>query len=289
MIYSIENEYLKVSVQDKGAELQSILGSDGIEYLWQGDPKYWSGRAYNIFPYVARLTEGRYSLDGRIYQMAIHGIARYRVFRPAVQEKTRLVMELAADEETLAIYPRNFVFRVCYALEGNCLVQTYQVENRDEKTMYFGLGGHPGFQVPGKFEDFRFRFEPECAPQRVILNDACFTTGELVDYPLEEGRYIPLRHELFDRDAIVLKGMSSTVVLESPKSGYRVAVSCPGMQYIGLWHKPKTDAPFVCIEPWCSLPAREGILTVFEEQPDLISLEPGKTYENVWTITPSRD
>ncbi len=285
MIFTIENEYLQVSVQDKGAELYSVLGANGTEYLWQGDPQYWSGRAYNIFPYVARLTQGCYELDGRLYHMAIHGIARYRVFRPVAQEKTRLVLELAADEDTLAIYPRNFVFRVCYELVGNQLVQTYQVENRDERTLYFGLGGHPGFNVPGNFRDYRFRFQPECAPKRVGFNDDCFTTGELTDYPLEEGRFLNLRHDLFDRDVIVLKGMSSKVVLESTTSDYRVEVTYPGMQYLGLWHKPKTDAPFVCIEPWCSLPARENTRTVFEEQEDLISLAPGKVYENRWTMT----
>ncbi len=283
MIYSIENEFLKVSVQDKGAELQSILGANGTEYLWQGDPKYWTGRAYNIFPFVGRLTEGRYLMDGENHEMAIHGIARYRVFQVAAQEKDRLVMELASDEETYAIYPRHFVFRVIYALEGSTLVQTYQVENRDGKTMYFGLGGHPGFNVPGKFEDYRFRFEPECQPQRMLFSDDCFIT-EAEDYPLEENKYIYLRHDLFDRDAIVLRGISRKVVLESTTGDYRVAVSYPGMPYVGLWHKPMTDAPYVCVEPWCSLPAKAGTLTVFEQKEDLISLEAGKTYENVWTV-----
>lgn len=283
MIYSIENEFLKVSVQDKGAELQSILGANGTEYLWQGDPKYWSGRAYNIFPFVGRLTEGRYLMDGENHEMAIHGIARYRVFQVASQEKDRLVMELASDEETYAIYPRHFLFRVIYALEGNTLVQTYQVENKDEKTMYFGLGGHPGFNVPGEFTDYRFRFEPECRPQQMLFSDDCFIT-QPVDYPLEENKYIRLRHDLFDRDAIVLQNISRKVVLESVSGDYRVAVSYPGMPYVGLWHKPMTDAPYVCVEPWCSLPAKAGKLTVFEEKEDLISLEAGKTYENIWTI-----
>ncbi len=286
MIYSIENEFLKVSVQDKGAELQSILGANGTEYLWQGDPKYWAGRAYNIFPFVGRLTEGRYLMDGENHQMAIHGIARYRVFQVAAQEKDRLVMELASDEETYAIYPRHFVFRVIYALEGNTLVQTYQVENRDEKTMYFGLGGHPGFNVPGKFEDYRFRFEPDCQPQRLLFSDDCFITVP-EEYPLEENKYINLRHDLFDRDAIVLQNVSRKVVLESVNGDYRVEVSYPGMPYVGLWHKPLTDAPYVCVEPWCSLPSTAGELTVFEEKKDLISLEAGKTYENVWTIAVS--
>ena len=50
--------------------------------------------------------------------------------------------------------------------------------------MYFGLGGHPGFNVPlteGKrFEDYRLRFENPCHPQNVSFNEACFVTGKQV-------------------------------------------------------------------------------------------------------------
>ena len=51
---------------DAGAQLLSIRASDGTECLWQGDPAYRSDRAPNLFPYVARLTEGKYYLDGQL-------------------------------------------------------------------------------------------------------------------------------------------------------------------------------------------------------------------------------
>lgn len=40
MLHTICNEQLSVCVQEKGAELQSILGCDGTQYLWQGAPQY---------------------------------------------------------------------------------------------------------------------------------------------------------------------------------------------------------------------------------------------------------
>ena len=58
MLAHIENEFLQVTISDAGAELMSIRSADGTEYLWQGDAAYWSDRAPNIFPYVARLTDG---------------------------------------------------------------------------------------------------------------------------------------------------------------------------------------------------------------------------------------
>lgn len=287
MNHTIQNEFLTVTVARKGGELQSILGADGTEYLWQGDPAYWPDRALNIFPYVARLTEGAYDLDGQRHHMAIHGIAPYREFTPVAQEQTRLVLELKSDEETFREYPRAFAFRIVYALEGSTLSVIYEVENRDGKTMYFGLGGHPGFQVPfagGAFEDYRLRFLTSCAPQRVGFTEACFLSGEDAPYPLEDG-CISLHHDLFDEDAIVLKNMSHAVTLEGPAGGHSVTVSYPQMDYLGIWHMPKTDAPYVCIEPWSSLPSTQDKIAVFEEQADLISLAPGKTYQNKWSIS----
>ena len=34
MFYTIQNDYLKVTVNSLGAELHSIQSADGTEYLW---------------------------------------------------------------------------------------------------------------------------------------------------------------------------------------------------------------------------------------------------------------
>lgn len=54
MNYTIFNDFLEVTVSDVGAELMSVKSKkDGTEYLWQGDPAFWAGRAYNLSPYAA--------------------------------------------------------------------------------------------------------------------------------------------------------------------------------------------------------------------------------------------
>ena len=290
MLHTIQNEYLTVTAEEEGAQLQSILGADGTEYLWQGDPAYWSDRAPNLFPYVARLTRGRYRLDGREYAMPIHGLAPYSRFDGSVVSEREMCFTLRSDEQTRKAYPREFTFVIRYTLEDNSLHVTFQVENRDEKTMYFGLGGHPGFRVPlvpGRdFSDYRLRFEEACAPFRVGFTEDCFLNGQDTPFPLENGNALPLAHSLFDQDAIVLRDMARQVTLETDGDGHGVTVSFPQMPYLGIWHMPKTDAPYVCIEPWCSLPSFSGQTAVFEEQKDLIYLDPGQVYRNRWTITP---
>lgn len=62
-------------------------------------------------------------------------------------------------------------------------------------------------------------------------------------------------------------------------------VSYPQMPYIGIWHTPGTEAPFVCIEPWSSLPSRENVVEEFSRKKDLIHLAPGRSCKTTWCIT----
>lgn len=288
MISTIENEYLRVRISDRGAELSSIQTKDGTEYLWQGDEKYWADRALNLFPYIARLTDGKYTLEGRTYEMTIHGFVNDSVL--SVEEKggDRVVFQLTESEKTLKMYPFGFVYRVTYELEGRCLKVTFSVENPNGRTMYFGLGGHPGFCVPLEkglsFEDYYLQFSEAGNPVRVGFSPACFLNGEDREYPLAGGDRILLSHDLFDEDAVVLKGMAKQVTLRSDQGSRAIRVSYPQMDYLGIWHMPFTDAPYVCIEPWSSLPSRQDVVEDLAVQPGLIHLPAGDSYGNNLTI-----
>ena len=295
MIYTIENEALKVQISDRGAEMMSIQTKDGTEYLWQGDEKYWGDRALNLFPYIARLTEGKYTLDGQTYHMDIHGFVKTSVLVPEEQKADRITLKLTQNEETLAQYPFDFIYRIRYELDGNRLGIVFSVTNSNDRTMYFGIGGHPGFQVPLEdglsFEDYFLEFESEGqsgtgaqTPVRIGFSPTCFLNGKDEPWPLEKGCRIPLRHDLFDDDAIVLSHTPKTVVLRSEKGGRGVRVCFPQMPYIGFWHAVKKPAPYVCIEPWSSLPSRQDVVEELSEQPGLIHLEGKGVYRNLWSI-----
>lgn len=288
MIYTIENDKLRVQVSDRGAELWSIQTKDGTEYLWQGDEKYWKDRALNLFPYIARMTQGRYTVGGSTYEMTIHGFVNYSVLEVEAQEADRIVFKLTQSEETLKMYPFDFVYRVTYALEGDRLNVRFSVENPNDRTMYFGIGGHPGFNVPLdgdlSFEDYYLQFDDPENPVRVGISPTCFVDGSDKEYPLTDGGKIPMSHSLFDEDAIVLTKMSRAVTLKSDRSDRAVRVEYPQMDYVGFWHMPHTDAPYVCIEPWSSLPSRQDVVEDLATQPGLIHLEAGAAYENCWSI-----
>ena len=203
MLYTIENSEIRVQISDMGAELQSIcLKADGSEYLWQGDKTFWSGRAYNLFPICGRLSEGKYTYAGKTYEMNLHGFARKTGVRT-----------------------------------------TFIVKNLDERTMIFAVGGHPGFQVPltkgEAFEDYYLEFDCPKPARAIVMSPTCYTTRATEPFALEGGKILPLRHDLFDNDAIVLQDMCKAITLKSKKSSKEVRLEYPDMNYLGLWHAPK--------------------------------------------------
>ena len=70
MIHTIENDYLRVSVDDHGAELCSIFDKvHNREVIWQADPAYWKRHAPVLFPNVGRHFEDHYRINGVEYTL----------------------------------------------------------------------------------------------------------------------------------------------------------------------------------------------------------------------------
>ena len=288
MEFTLKNEKLSLTVSSLGAEMRSLQTADGTEYLWQGDPKYWGDRAPNLFPFIGRLTNNTYKYLGKVYPMTIHGFAAAKEFVAVEQSQTRLVMELRSDAALKESYPFDFSLQIGYELKDAQVDITFRVENLGENTMPFGIGGHPGFNVPlaeGEcFEDYEIEFSVPCCPDRVGFSPAVYMNGHDEIYPLREERFLDLRHDLFDEDAIILKNMAREVTLRSRISGRGVQVTYPDLPYLGIWHWPKTDAPYVCIEPWTSLPARQDVVEEFTCKSDMLQLPKSQVYETTWSI-----
>ena len=54
--FTIENEYLKVTVTTWGAQVKSVIRkSDGVEHIWQADKSHWGYHAPILFPPPADL------------------------------------------------------------------------------------------------------------------------------------------------------------------------------------------------------------------------------------------
>lgn len=288
MQHTIKNEKLCVVINSFGAEMNSIKSMDGTEYLWQPDPEIWDMQALNLFPYIARMTKESYVYDGKTYHMKIHGFINQVELEAIPVSESEITFAYESNDETREQYPFEFRYEITYRLEDNKLKIENKVISRDEKRMFFGIGGHPGFRVPLEdglaFTDYRLEFANETHPGKVVFTPDCFLSGKEEVFPLAEGKILPLRHDLFDQDAIVLKNASRCVSICSDKGKKAVKVSFPDYPVVGFWHMPKMEAPYVCIEPWSSLPSRQDIVEDISQQTDLIALDAGGTYLNHWEI-----
>ncbi len=287
MLRIIDNSKIKLAVADAGGEMMSILYKDA-EYLWQGDEKYWNERAINLFPITGRLKDGIYTYQEKTYHMGIHGFIRRTELECIFNSGTKLVFELKANAMTRAEYPFEFSYKVAYELNDNTIEISYIVTNLDTKPIYFCLGGHPGFNVPidgaGKFSDYYLEFGEQTEIKKVEFDSACLITGREEPYQLKKGAILPLSHELFRNDAIFFTDMSREVTLKSNMTQRTVKLRYDGMKYLGLWHKPKSDAPYLCIEPWSALPSYGDRVDDLAGKRDVITLAKDGIYINRWSI-----
>ena len=80
-IYELTNGVISAKVRTQGAELISLRkNSTGQEYMWSGNPEYWSRVSPVLFPFVGKLKEQQYTYKGTIYQPKPHGFARDMCF-----------------------------------------------------------------------------------------------------------------------------------------------------------------------------------------------------------------
>ena len=289
MLYTIENKKLKVEISSLGAELMSIKSkADGCEYLWQGDAKYWASRACVLFPICGRLVDGYYTYEGQKYEMNLHGFARKTEYTMVEQKEDSITFELKADDTSKAMYPFDFTFRVTYSLDGNRLLNSLNVINTGDKVLPYAVGGHPGFNVPlesgSKFEDWYLSFGEKCEPEMFLVAPSCCLAGGTVPFKLKCGTRLPLKHDLFDNDAIFLKNTAKSITIKSAASKKSLTVEFPDFDYVGIWHTMKADAPFVCIEPWTGLPATDGIHDDFATKQAMKYIEIGKSATHEFTI-----
>ncbi|MGI6269542.1 MAG: aldose 1-epimerase family protein [Candidatus Howiella sp.] len=289
MLYTCSNNQLYIEVDSLGAGLMSLRDLHGTEYLWQGDPKYWKGRSPILFPIVGALRGGKAVIDGREYGMPRHGLARIHPFQKIESGADSLTFRLDADEETRTHYPFDFSLEVCFALSGRTLTERFTVRNRDQKPMPFCLGCHPGFNIPleegESLSDYTLRFEKTENCDSPLIDPTTDLILEKTRRPvLTDSNTLPLSHELFYKDALVLENLQSrSVTLSSAVSCRGVRMDFDGFDYFGIWQAK--DAPFLCLEPWTGTATTDQEGDDFAGKRGMHLLAPGTEQEYILKIT----
>ena len=273
----------------QGGELVSLEDSQGTQYLWGGDPAYWSGRSPNLFPIVGALKGRQILCDGRQYAMSRHGFAKASLFTPVEQGEDHVVFELRESQDTLRQYPYPFRLRIRHQLLEDGFYTQYQVANPGQGTLPFCVGGHPAFRCPlypgESFQEYRLVFaQPETAQAMIPAPGGFLSRDRRVD-ALRSG-VLPLSHALFDQvDTLVFEGLRSQHVSLLGPTGLGVRLAFGDFPLLALWTMPGANAPYLCLEPWHGCGAMEGEDGQFVHKPYCIQLPPGQERRLRYTVT----
>ena len=278
--FTLNSSDLSAILSTQGGELQSLKTANGLEFLWQADPKVWARHAPHLFPIVGRLKDDTLRHDGATYPMTPHGFARDLEFECTQHTEQTCTMLLQDSEQTRARYPFAFELRITHTLEANTLSITYAVRNPANTELLASVGTHPAFSWPLKSGVERsahtMTFErDEPAPIRRVA-------GGLIkaqDFPTPvQNRVLHLADDLFKHDVVIFDQLNSRALTYTAPGAPKIRVEFPDFPHLGIWTKP--GANFVCIEPWQGLASPEEFDGEFRDKPGIVAIAPGS--ERSW-------
>jgi aldose 1-epimerase len=164
---------------------------------WQGGPMFFGTPL--LYPTPNRVYHGVFRYKGREYPqakggkaIAIHGLVRDELFDGVAVGETGGGIEVSAHKdfepgnELYASFPFRHRLTVRYALSGEGVRFGYEIENRDDKEIPYGIALHPYFMKLGGEEGTRLR-----APF-----DSCYEN--IAQDLIPTGRLLPVEGTPFD-------------------------------------------------------------------------------------------
>ena len=281
-LIEIKNEKLSVGINTFGSELMYIRAHDGTDFLWTGDKEVWSYRAPVLFPICGGLKDDTYILNGKKYTLPKHGFARKSEFTGKLINAEKAEFILESNKDTLKKFPFKFRFKIIFELKDNELKVSNILENLSDTKMYFSLGAHEGYYCPEGIEEYYIEFDERVTLDSFILN------GNLLEDKtvriIEEEKRLDLKYEYFLVDALVFKNIGfHKASLVHKGNSKKVTVEFNDSNYFLLWTKP--EANYICLEPWNGI--QDGMDSDYDitKKEGIISLERGKIFKAVHTIS----
>lgn len=239
---NLNNGLLNLDLTNKGGEMASLIYKD-MDILYKGDGPYWSGKNPTLFPFISSPNEKKYIYEGVTYPCKNHGLIRYSTLETIVDDGKQVTMRLLANEETLKEYPFNFEYKITYRLDNTKVLINYEITNKDDKTMPFTFGLHPGFIVRD-FSMMELIFEDDDTATLFNQKDRSTSVVKL-------NRYTNFLQDLANLDTVIFENLKSDyVTLKMPE--YSIKLEMSKFKYLALWTAdPKAN--YICIEPWLSI------------------------------------
>jgi galactose mutarotase-like enzyme len=257
------------------------FNDEETNYFWRPADLEKLGTAV-CFPMMGFLPENRYFLDGKEYAMGTHGFAQNREFSVAEKSENHICYELLDDQGTYEQYPWRFSFRLTYSVEGQALKTEYRIENRDEREMFFSVGGHPRYTCPiasgSHFEDYYIEFEKAESASNIVKTYGPLSEIEKCFSP--DGRRINLDYRMFTAGCFCFHPYNSKELwLKSDKNSRGLHITLGGSSHLQFWTQP--GSPFLAIEPFwgstSSMPVKKEDAD-WKGRPGTLHIKPGEVF-----------
>lgn len=216
--------------------------------------------------------------------MPRHGIVRKKEFKCVTETENSILFEIESNEEMLAQYPYEFKLGIEYTLKDKKITIRYIIENKDKEIMPFQIGGHPGFHCPlykeESYDDYELVFEKKetCTVPTPVTETGLIDMEHRSGF-LEDTDTLPLKHDLFSVDAVILDQLKSrAVTLKSKKHNKGIRLDFEQFPYLILWSTAK-EADFVAMEPWIGLSTCSDEGDKFEEKRNIQYVQAGEVKE----------
>ena len=290
-MYVLENQYLKVTVADNGAELCSVYDKENeVERIWDAEPSVWNRHAPILFPFVGKVANGVYRIDDKEYEMKTqHGFARDMDFELIEKTDSSITQKLVSNEQSKKLYPYDFELYVTHTLDSEnprVLSVKWELKNVGSDEMYYSIGGHPAFTLPIKEsnekEEFFIGFEGSEELTYITINTdtGLAIPNEKYTFKTEDGliKFFDVIYKtlIFEHEDI------KKVSIAKPDKTPYVTMDCREFPYLGIW--TKTTGNFICLEPWVGRTDDEGFAGTLEEKVGEQKLNVGETFKITYSM-----
>ncbi|CAN5421216.1 aldose 1-epimerase family protein [soil metagenome] len=277
-LITLTSGLLTAQINPLGAELWSLADAQERALMTDADPRWWTGHAPLLFPFVGKLRNDSYRVNGENYTLPQHGFARKHRFALVESDAASALFRLGSDWTTMENYPFELQLDMHFVLVGATLAMTATVRNLDDTDMPFSLGYHPAFAWPlpygGRAEDHRIIFEkPEPAPIRRIGDEPGLIAPDRIPSPVD-GTVLTPTHAMFAGDALIWDNLESRSLTWGVPGTPSLKVDFPDTPWLGIWQKP--GAHYLCIEPWAGMADPAGFEGDVWSKPGVIRLPPGE-------------
>lgn len=238
MVYTIENDDIKLTVNGLGGSMTSLVYKQtGEERLWQGDERWWKGQDVVIFPILGHA--GPFTANGKKCALKSHGIVRYTQLELRHKSADSLTLGTRSTAETKENYPYEWDFEVSYRLDGNSVSVGYNVRSLSGRLPFY-VGGHPGMKAPGGSAEIVFEREeqPLVYP---LESDEAQPLGKIKSFTLDKAFLAKCK-------TYQIGNLSGGAIYALTQDGYRYSYKsdCP---LFAFWSN-ENGGDYVCVEPW---------------------------------------